>query len=59
MKYKRHYLAACTLGDDTIYAFGGFYGSSDQEINDTIECFNVEANVWTLLPIKLKVSHNL
>lgn len=29
MKEKRHYLSVCTLNDDSIYAFGGFYGSSE------------------------------
>ena len=42
MKDKRHYLSACTLADEFIYAFGGFFGSTEQEINDTIEMYDVE-----------------
>lgn len=29
MKDKRHYLSACTLADEYIYAFGGFFGSTE------------------------------
>jgi len=29
MKDKRHYLSACTINDNTIYAFGGFFGSTE------------------------------
>jgi hypothetical protein len=29
MKDKRHYLSACAIGDEHIYAFGGFYGSTE------------------------------
>ena len=36
MKDKRHYLSACSVADEHIYAFGGFFGSTEQEINDTI-----------------------
>ncbi len=46
MKDKRHYLSACTINDEFIYAFGGFFGSTEQEINDTIEVFEVEKNNW-------------
>ena len=28
MKDKRHYLSACSLADEYIYAFGGFFGST-------------------------------
>ena len=44
MKDKRHYLSACTINDEVIYAFGGFFGSTEQEINDTIEMYEVERN---------------
>ena len=49
MKHKRHYLAACTFEaeESFIYVFGGFYGGSDAEINDTIEKYDPEANTWT------------
>ena len=56
MTQNRHYLAACSIADKYIYAFGGFYGSSDKEINDSIECYDVDKNEWQLLAIKLKVS---
>ena len=46
MKDKRHYLSACSLADEYIYAFGGFFGSTEQEINDTIEMYEVEKNQW-------------
>lgn len=29
MKDKRHYLSACSIGDEFIYAFGGFFGSTE------------------------------
>lgn len=29
MKDKRHYLSACAINDEYIYAFGGFYGSTE------------------------------
>ena len=29
MKDKRHYLSACTINDEYIYAFGGFFGSTE------------------------------
>jgi len=29
MKDKRHYLSACSIGEDSIYAFGGFFGSTE------------------------------
>jgi hypothetical protein len=29
MKDKRHYLSACTINDEFIYAFGGFFGSTE------------------------------
>jgi len=54
MKDKRHYLSACTLGDEVIYAFGGFFGSTEQEINDSIETYEVDKNVWTMLPVRMK-----
>ncbi len=46
MKDKRHYLSACSIADEYIYAFGGFFGSTEQEINDSIEMYEVEKNVW-------------
>jgi hypothetical protein len=55
MKDKRHYLSACAIGDDTIYAFGGFFGSTEQEINDSIEMYEVEKNLWSVLTIRMKV----
>ena len=56
MKDKRHYLSACTINDEFIYAFGGFFGSTEQEINDTIEVFEVEKNTWSVLTVRMKVS---
>ena len=46
MKDKRHYLSACSVADKHIYAFGGFFGSTEQEINDTIEMYEVDKNQW-------------
>jgi len=54
MKDKRHYLSACTVNDECIYAFGGFFGSTEQEINDTIEMFDVEKNIWQVLSVRMK-----
>lgn len=60
MKDKRHYLSACTINDEFIYAFGGFFGSTEQEINDTIEVYEVEKNTWVVLTVRMKVSvHSL
>lgn len=56
MKDKRHYLSACSINDECIYAFGGFFGSTEQEINDTIEVYEVEKNIWTVLTVRMKVS---
>ena len=55
MKDKRHYLSACTINDEVIYAFGGFFGSTEQEINDSIEMYEVEKNIWTPLNVRMKV----
>jgi N-acetylneuraminic acid mutarotase len=55
MKDKRHYLSACTINDEFIYAFGGFFGSTEQEINDTIEVYEVEKNTWVVLTVRMKV----
>jgi hypothetical protein len=55
MKDKRHYLSACSINDEFIYAFGGFFGSTEQEINDTIEVYEVEKNIWTVLTVRMKV----
>ena len=57
MKDKRHYLSACTINDEFIYAFGGFFGSTEQEINDTIEVYDVEKNSWLVLTVRMKVSN--
>ena len=54
MKDKRHYLSACAINDDTIYAFGGFFGSTEQEINDSIEIYEADKNVWTMLTVRMK-----
>lgn len=59
MKDKRHYLSACTINDEFIYAFGGFFGSTEQEINDTIEVYDVDKNTWVVLTVRMKVSKNL
>jgi hypothetical protein len=59
MKDKRHYLSSCTINDEIIYAFGGFFGSTEQEINDSIEQFEVEKNVWTMLTVRMKVINML
>ena len=56
MKDKRHYLSACAIGDEFIYAFGGFFGSTEQEINDSIEVYEVDKNIWSVLTIRMKVS---
>jgi len=56
MKDKRHYLSACPINEEFIYAFGGFFGSTEQEINDTIEVYEVEKNVWNVLTVRMKVS---
>ena len=56
MKDKRHYLSACTINDEYIYAFGGFFGSTEQEINDTIEVYEVDKNAWSVLTVRMKVS---
>ena len=56
MKDKRHYLSACTINDEFIYAFGGFFGSTEQEINDTIEMYEVDKNIWSVLTVRMKVS---
>jgi len=42
MNQKRHYLSACCLNEEAIYAFGGFYGHTEQEINDTIEKYEID-----------------
>jgi hypothetical protein len=55
MKEKRHYLSSCTIGEEFIYAFGGFFGSTEQEINDTIEVYEIEKNTWSLLTVRMKV----
>ena len=57
MKDKRHYLSACTINDEFIYAFGGFFGSTEQEINDTIEVLDVDKNTWVVLTVRMKVSN--
>jgi N-acetylneuraminic acid mutarotase len=54
MKDKRHYLSACAVNDEFIYAFGGFFGSTEQEINDSIEVYEVEKNQWTYLTVRMK-----
>ncbi len=54
MNDKRHYLSACTLADEFIYAFGGFFGVNEQEINDTIEVYDAEKNLWTKLAVRMK-----
>ena len=55
MKDKRHYLSACSINDELIYAFGGFFGSTEQEINDSIEMYEVDKNQWSVLTIRMKV----
>ena len=55
MKDKRHYLSACAINDEFIYAFGGFFGSTEQEINDSIEVYEVDKNIWSVLTIRMKV----
>ena len=57
MKDKRHYLSACTINDEFIYAFGGFFGQTEQEINDSIEMYDVDKNLWTVLTIRMKVNY--
>jgi N-acetylneuraminic acid mutarotase len=54
MKDKRHYLSACAVNDEFIYAFGGFFGSTEQEINDSIEVYEVEKNTWSVLTVRMK-----
>jgi hypothetical protein len=55
MKDKRHYLSACSINDEFVYAFGGFFGSTEQEINDSIEVYEVDKNLWSVLTIRMKV----
>jgi hypothetical protein len=55
MKDKRHYLSACSINDEFVYAFGGFFGSTEQEINDSIEVYEVEKNIWNVLTVRMKV----
>lgn len=57
MKDKRHYLSACSINDEYIYAFGGFFGSTEQEINDSIEMYEVEKNIWSVLTVRMKVRY--
>ena len=54
MKDKRHYLSACAISDEFIYAFGGFFGSTEQEINDTIEVYEVDKNSWTVHQVRMR-----
>jgi N-acetylneuraminic acid mutarotase len=54
MKDKRHYLSACSINDEFIYAFGGFFGSTEQEINDSIEVYETEKNIWSVLTVRMK-----
>ena len=54
MKDKRHYLSACTVNDEFVYAFGGFFGSTEQEINDSIEVYDIDKNTWTILTVRMK-----
>lgn len=54
MKHRRHYLAACTLNDEDIYVFGGFFGGSDAEINESIERYQPGEDSWSLLTLRLK-----
>ena len=54
MKDKRHYLSACAINNEYIYAFGGFFGSTEQEINDSIEVYEVQKNLWQTLSVKMK-----
>ncbi len=41
-----------------IYVFGGFFGGTEQEINDSIEMYEVEKNLWTTLSVRMKVRNN-
>jgi len=50
MKHRRHYLAACSL-KNFIYVFGGFFGGSDAEINESIERYSPEEDLWQLLTV--------
>ena len=50
-------MTACSLkgaAEECIYAFGGFYGGSDSEINDSIEKYSPAENAWNKLMITLK-----
>src|SRR4051812_30489563 len=55
MKDKRHYLSACAINDEFIYVFGGFFGSTEAEINDSIEVYEVSKNQWQQLTVRMKV----
>ena len=55
MRDKRHYLSACIMNDEAIYTFGGFHGQTEQEINDTIEMYEIDKDVWTVLSVRMKV----
>ena len=41
------------MKDEIIYAFGGFYGGSDSEINESIERYKPNDDSWSLLTIRL------
>ena len=41
------------MEDQFIYAFGGFFGSTEQEINDTIEKYDVDKNQWQMITTRM------
>jgi N-acetylneuraminic acid mutarotase len=45
---------ACSAGSSYIYAFGG--RSQGEEFYDTIERYNVELNLWSVLRVTLPVA---
>lgn len=54
MEHSRHYHSVCTINDKFIYAFGGFFGHTEHEINDTIEVYDVDKNTWDVLTVRMK-----
>ena len=43
------------MNDEAIYTFGGFHGQTEQEISDTIEMYEIDKDVWTVLSVRMKV----
>lgn len=48
---RRISAGACTLSESTIYVFGG--RSEGDKFFDSIEKYNIEMDLWTMLEVKL------